>query len=1847
MILNSGATNIYGIDPFAIGTTYEKNDVVYFSGYNVGATQTTCTEAQSGHYYYSGNASEIAAVANTPITPTSYVTGTATQSAQIVTGVGTTWEAWMVGMTFNFTGGSVSAGVITGFTSATKMTVTVSQTVTLAETYKVEGSNSWTQDFYFEPSYGASVNYDTSYYGIKYGDGYFNFLNRSENALKATFNVSFEKRTDKETKALLHFLDDSFNKGERPSGGYTGIKWTPFSPYDLEARFFVENFDHKYDSPDVNTVSTSFFNETKTLTDWKGFAVPWTATREQYNATGEAYYKHDAVFFQSSTVRESQVMTPLQSGWYYFTGDAPSTGISSDSYNSPTGEGALWTKDRFYFDVEAGLNIKQNPRFTKPQLQNDFYIRMKDGLNKNLLTFSLQMTGRTDVEAKAIIHFLEHHRGSDLIKFTLPAPYNFPDKVFICQRWNHSLNFKDNNDITIEFLEFPIDYLTTENEFNTLITVVNRPVLGSKGAISAQERPENNEFVENTGLSTYVATGFSIRTGFYLTNSGRHSLKTRIERNDAFKAFEFPSGISEPIPISPGENAFIPFYFNGIMDNISGPIAGTGPFNNGTYTTSLSITSITDEDGVADISGPITFGITGYVTGLGTGNPFRGIVDDNPGHPEKFLIKTGMYDTSSGYPRNFLAWRVPESGYYTTRYSIQNSEDNSNWTGVTYDNVNYRYITDTYGGATVQTNLYTGAMVPPSLIGEAGDGVDLKDPLNTGIRQPSSYMHTGFLGFDKDYYYRMRAEFQGVAGGPGYNSMWVYGSGTNDLNQIVSEDVETGLTAGSTTYTQDRIKIPTGPKHPLVIYLDNGETNINLSGKFDEALVNRNMVEQVAGIDTTSPATGIYMDNFTGVQYVLRGGIIVGAATTSQDVSVTLSSTLANAATTMSMNPVTTLLENGDVVKFGSYTTGTATQAVKTVTGVGTAWGAWMVGMTFNFTGTSASAGVITGFISTTEMTVTVSQTVTVAENYEVEDANTFTLGADASAGDTSIAGTAEVGSTLAVGTVGTCNTNLGAIENGYQLLTGISPTHATKPIKETPTLLIMKEGSAVVGKGGNGGDGGFTFVTTEKANAVDPNSPEMAYYVGAFTDPSEGERGGDAIRITHKDIAKFEIQKHYSAQILGGGGGGGAGDRLAEEQTFVLSVNGVSQGSTPTARNPNSTYFTNATSLVGRTLAPAETFFIGELGRGVAPPGLQAGVFTISSASASEIGGTHLGGIGGGGQGFSKGQRIVSKGGFSANWRGLRGEGVTITIEPDSKNNGTLLRVGAGGSRIDSVYRWKSSGGNGGIFGGSGETGWRDIGSNDPFSLDQGNQTGRLGGGPGKAIRILDYSGTAHYTPTNFRDKMLFIGPRFFDPSNIEGLVAQFDAQAIYDTGTATQLVKTVTGVGTKWEAWMVGSTFDFTGGAASAGVITGFTSATEMTVTVSQTVGVAQSYELSNVLDGSGAVIANNTGVGKWTSKNDPNVYLEQTTAGSTPIFFQAGGANQPSATASNPSPLNDTYFNSKNYVYFYPTAANAADYLKLVGATAKDITVDENATTGATSLKVASLGVGLASGTVIYFEKGSESTTSSKFVLSSSATASVSQVTLTGKLYTAGEAATAIVAKGTKGWTKLSSLMGGFEIFYMLYPDKWDLVCKDDGGSTTCGLVFAGGDGNLAPTYKTGFTRFSNLDSRHMSQYYGRETHLVQETMGLKGTDMFQFKDWGLSDNPDKLPVYRAWPYNLRARRTQDSLIYTSRTEGSSMGKEIFVGKTFSFMDEPIIGASQIDTNQQVGFHGAIAEILIYSRILTETERNCVTGYLMNKYLQIKTTQLGTRADLIRSKTNLYGLDGNGFAGPVYFK
>jgi len=318
----------------------------------------------------------------------------------------------------------------------------------------------WTNKFFNEVSYGASVEFKNYYYKANFGDGYFNYLNKSENSVKAKFDIPLNKRSDKEAKATIHLLEDSFNKGSKPSGGYTGIYWTPFEPYNQELEFFVENFDNSLEYPDVNNISLSLHNEDRSTTDWKDFYIPFSNT-SGFWAAGNEYSKDDIVYGSGSD------FTIATSGWYYYTGNSETIATND---NGPIGNNTLWTKKEFYWHLNKGASFNEAPRFFKQNFQNDYLVRVQDGLNKSLLELNITFVSRSDKEAKAILHFLEKHRGSDQFLFTPPAPYN-KRKAFLCTSWTHNLKFKDNNNISVKFIEQPIDYTFYEVSFLNLITV--------------------------------------------------------------------------------------------------------------------------------------------------------------------------------------------------------------------------------------------------------------------------------------------------------------------------------------------------------------------------------------------------------------------------------------------------------------------------------------------------------------------------------------------------------------------------------------------------------------------------------------------------------------------------------------------------------------------------------------------------------------------------------------------------------------------------------------------------------------------------------------------------------------------------------------------------------------------------------------------------------------------------------------------------------------------------------------------------------------------------------------------------------------------------------------------------------------------------------------------------------------------------------------------------------------------------------------------------------------------------------------------------------------------------------
>ena len=139
---------------------------------------------------------------------------------------------------------------------------------------------------------------------------------------------------------------------------------------------------------------------------------------------------------------------------------------------SPAENDNLWTADKFFFDADFGSSASFKCNNYKFEYGNGYYIMQPKNINS--LTFEVDMTfkNRSNREANAIIHFLENHQGqlesesaSPNLKYSQGIsgfrwdgastfhPYDSNEiqtKTFYCNDFSHSLNFENNNDITLK-----------------------------------------------------------------------------------------------------------------------------------------------------------------------------------------------------------------------------------------------------------------------------------------------------------------------------------------------------------------------------------------------------------------------------------------------------------------------------------------------------------------------------------------------------------------------------------------------------------------------------------------------------------------------------------------------------------------------------------------------------------------------------------------------------------------------------------------------------------------------------------------------------------------------------------------------------------------------------------------------------------------------------------------------------------------------------------------------------------------------------------------------------------------------------------------------------------------------------------------------------------------------------------------------------------------------------------------------------------------------------------------------------------------------------------------------------
>lgn len=311
----------------------------------------------------------------------------------------------------------------------------------------VTGPNVWTQNYFFVPCYGSTINFKANYYQNNFQDYYKVIVGKSANIIHCEASLQFKGVSDNEAKALNHFYQNSFVSSPLSDGqGHKTVNMYLFPPHTKIRPFYLKSIDNNFENADFNNITLNVESPFISSTDWKQKLIPFTSA-QLYNSN-KTYSKHDYIFVKD-------LGSSNQNGFYYFSGNNP----TSNQY--PPYE--PWT-DKFYFDADLVQQLTFESAVYKNDLGN-FYLYQDIGLNPNSFVFNLSFNNRTDKEAQAILHFLENHNGIDVFDYDMYA-YFTGTRSFFCPEWSHTYNFLNNNTISAKFIEFKFS-LDRQITFNT------------------------------------------------------------------------------------------------------------------------------------------------------------------------------------------------------------------------------------------------------------------------------------------------------------------------------------------------------------------------------------------------------------------------------------------------------------------------------------------------------------------------------------------------------------------------------------------------------------------------------------------------------------------------------------------------------------------------------------------------------------------------------------------------------------------------------------------------------------------------------------------------------------------------------------------------------------------------------------------------------------------------------------------------------------------------------------------------------------------------------------------------------------------------------------------------------------------------------------------------------------------------------------------------------------------------------------------------------------------------------------------------------------------------------------
>jgi hypothetical protein len=313
------------------------------------------------------------------------------------------------------------------------------------------------KEIYITPIYGSSVSYNSRINILETYDNRLKILPSSANNLDIKFNFKF-LLDDKNTGDLLKTIETA--------GGNRYLKFNIENYFYKSIIGLIDSYSISKTSNQSNTVDIVIACNIKAPEfNWKGSSLyDLTKMRSltgcsygENHSTSKTYKKYDFVYNDVGDKNHN-----VNNFWF-----AKNDIITSENFSTN-----LFSRE-FIFETKIPFELKNNLDIYKFSAKNSFLQNIRSKYNSNSLKEqTLTFDNIDDHQCLSLLFFLEKKCGYKRFLYDFPI-FLKKNKIFICPRWEHVMNYYNSNKLSLTLVEDPSALVKKiyPNEINSQFTI--------------------------------------------------------------------------------------------------------------------------------------------------------------------------------------------------------------------------------------------------------------------------------------------------------------------------------------------------------------------------------------------------------------------------------------------------------------------------------------------------------------------------------------------------------------------------------------------------------------------------------------------------------------------------------------------------------------------------------------------------------------------------------------------------------------------------------------------------------------------------------------------------------------------------------------------------------------------------------------------------------------------------------------------------------------------------------------------------------------------------------------------------------------------------------------------------------------------------------------------------------------------------------------------------------------------------------------------------------------------------------------------------------------------------------